>query len=202
MRKFRIFAYFCFDKRIWHIFSFRNHSGMKTDKKLLLLFLLFSLPGIALRVEAQQVGDEFKKKLKKSIKPLESIPIPSFSPKNVTVPIELQHKDKLVVSPTTKLPTIYDHFNEMTNDTIRWLENFNPEFIVTNSKGTDYTDGKVHSIPDARSIMQNAQYTGVGGAGIVFGDLDLDPVRVYKAYKARKRKEKVDKIKRAYNQID
>jgi len=59
----------------------------------------------------------------------------------------------------------------------------------------------VNAVPDATSISQNANYTGIKGVGLVKpSNIDLDSVRSYRSYKAKKRKEEVDKIKRAYGQ--
>lgn len=195
---------------------------MKTDKKLLLLFLLFSLPGIALRVEAQQVGDEFKKQLKQSLKSPEIII--RNTPKYSSLEIEQNPTEKLQVSPTTQLPSIYNHLKGGYSDMI---QRFKLDFTVTNKDLTsqlarttiDYSDGKVHAIPDARSIMQMTNYTRNDfGLGFYadedspewlkklrnkftpqYRNIDLDPIRTIQAIKARKRKEAVDKILKAYN---
>lgn len=194
---------------------------MKTDNKLLFLFLLFSLQGIALQVEAQQIGDEFKKQLKQSLKSPEIIirNTPKYSP----LEIEQNPTEKLQVSPTTQLPSIYNHLKGEYSDMV---QRFKPDFTVTGKDLTshlarsaiDYSDGKVHAIPDARSITQMTNYTRNDfGLGFYadedspewmkklrniltpqYRNIDLDPVRTIQAIKARKRKEAVDKILKAY----
>ena len=97
---------------------------------------------------------------------------------------------------------------------------------VTNSKiglvdkGFDYSTGKLKLVPDARSIYQWTNYTGMGGGivetvnGIINSNkkksdsnyrnkgFDIDPVRAYQARKQAIRQEKIDKIKRIYGQDD
>ena len=110
--------------------------------------------------------------------------------------------EALKVSPTTKLPTIYDYLDKFKSDTLIIMETYKLNFERTNDRyatSVDFSNGKVNAVTDATSISQNANYTGVKGVGFVKpSNIDLDPVRSYRSYKAKKRKEKVDKIKRAY----
>ncbi|MDK2969355.1 MAG: hypothetical protein PWQ65_458, partial [Bacteroidota bacterium] len=142
-----------------------------------------------------------------------------------------QSSEVLKVSPTTKLPPRYD--NVISNWPVT------PEEIVKTEKdiaekaripgssqpdraAIDYSDGKIHPFPDARSISQFTQHTRNDyDLGIYadedspewmrtlrnfitprYRDIDLDPVRNIQRYKARKHKEQVDKIKRTCGDVN
>lgn len=176
-------------------------------------------------LQAQHTNDDFKRNLRKSLRPPEKVDI---KPELKYQPYQIKQSDSevLKVSPTTKLPTQFDRVE--LEEPIPPVEKLQIDLTVTNVDNTsqpgraaiDYSDGKVHAIPDVRSISQSIQYVRSDyGLGIYaddsyadwikklrkkttpkYRDLDLDPVRYFQRLKAAKRKEKVDKIKKVYNQ--
>ena len=177
----------------------------------------------ASKLNAQELNDEMKKKLRQSLIVPEQKP-PQHPLQQPIRILPQQNQEVLKVSPTTKLPTKYDRI-QILHPPEKYEIHLN--LNVTNS-GTrqldrakiDYSNGKFNAVPDARSITQWVQYTrGDHGLGIYAGegsadwvykvrklttppysDFDADPVRAIQNYKARKRKEKVDRIKKAYGQ--
>lgn len=203
---------------------------MKNHRATYSIILIVTLAAVAQQVRAQQTGDDFKRQLKKSLGSSSALEMkPEFKYQN---PQQTQqyNSDVLKVSPTTKLPTKYDRV--VTNEPV------SPEEIAKLEKDIEeqafevkdpsqparaainYSDGKVHEVPDARSKLQWAQHTRNDyDLGIYtdesspewlvklrntitpkYRNIDLDPVRTIQNMKARKRKEKVDKIKQAYGQ--
>lgn len=176
-------------------------------------------------LQAQYTSDDFKRNLRKSLQTPEKLDIKSEL-KYQPYRIKQSDSEVLKVSPNTKLPTQFDRVE--LNDPVPPIEKLHIDFTVTNVDQTtqvgrstiDYSDGKVHAIPDARSISQSVQYVRNDyGLGIYaddsyadwivelrnkttpkYRDIDLDPVRYFQRLKAAKRKEKVDKIKKVYNQ--
>lgn len=176
-------------------------------------------------LQAQHTNDDFKRNLRKSLQPPEKLEIKSEL-KYQPYKIEQNNSEVLKVSPTTKLPTQFDRVE--LEEPIPPIEKLQIDLTVTNVDNTsqpgraaiDYSDGKVHAIPDSRSISQSVQNVRNDyGLGIYaddsyadwikklrnkttpkYRDLDLDPVRYFQRLKAAKRKEKVDKIKKVYNQ--
>lgn len=118
--------------------------------------------------KAQDMNDEFKKKLRQSLlSPEMQQSHQMYQPGQRNFQ---QSPDILTVSPTTRLPTRLDRFiniDKLKNKEI----NINP--LVTNAE-------------TYKTIPANS------------GGHDFDPVRAIQSYKARKRKEKVDKIVKAY----
>lgn len=193
-------------------------------RKFLWIFCIVFAGSIP-HVHGQNLNDEYKLKLKKSLK-VPDIKIHG-TPKYSLLEIQQNNSEKIEVSPTTELPTPYKHFKGKYTDMI---EDFKPDFSVTNvdkksmlaRSKIDYSDGKLHLIPDSRSIYQSAQYTRNDyGVGIYadedspewliklrnkvtpqYKNIELDPVRYFEGIKARKRKEQIDKILRAYNVYD
>ncbi len=192
--------------------------------RYLLIFCIIFAGSIS-HVQGQSINDEYKLKLKQSLK-VPDIKIHG-SPKYNPLEIKQNNSEKIEVSPTTELPNLYQHFKGKYTDMI---EDFKPDFSVTNAdkksmlarSHIDYTDGKLHLIPDSRSIYQSAQYTRNDyGVGIYadenspewliklrnkvtpqYRNIDLDPIRFFEGIKAQQRKEQLDKILRAYNVYD
>ena len=173
---------------------------MDTQNSISVLLLIVILAITTKQSYAQQTNDEFKLKLKQSLKTDDINLKPEL--KYQQIEIEKSHKEVLKVSPTTKLPTKFDRIQvlyppdkyEINLD----LSGINlKKNLATNQ--IDYSTGKYNAVPDARSISQWTQYSGQGaGASVNVGD--LDPVRAVNRYKARKRKVKVDRIKKVYGQ--
>lgn len=192
--------------------------------------LIVVLLAITQQVDAQKTDELFKNRLKESIKNSGLDPAPKLQYKN---PQQSQNQNSgvLKVSPTTKLPSRYD--NVISNWPVT------PEEIVKTEKeiaekaripgssqpdraAIDYSDGKIHPVPDARSISQFTQHTRNDyDLGLYtdddspewmrslrnfitprYRDIDLDPVRNIQRYKAKKHKEQVDKIKQAYEDVN
>jgi hypothetical protein len=180
--------------------------------------------------DAQQTNEDFKYRLKESIKNSGLNSGPKLQYQN---PQQSQNQNSgvLKVSPTTKLPTRYD--NVISNWPVT------PEEIAKTEKeiaekaripgssqpdraAINYSDGKIHPVPDARSISQFTQHTRDDyDLGLYADDdspewmrslrnyitpryrnIDLDPVRNIQRYKAKKHKEQVDKIKQAYEDVN
>lgn len=162
------------------------------------LFLMTILIFASENVCAQQTNDEFKLKLKQSLKTKDI----DLKPELKYQPFDVKQDDGevLKVSLTTKLPTKFDRIQLLHPDYPEIHLDLNVTNLEKNlaTDKTDYSNGKLVPVPDARSISQFTQYTGQGAGGLVTGD--FDPVRAIQNYKAKKRKEKVDKIKKAYGQ--
>ena len=134
---------------------------------------IFLLSGIFLSIasttKAQDMNDEFKKKLRQSLLKPDMKHSQQMHQSNQT---KLQQNDEVLrVSPTTRLPTRLDRF---INISPLELKKININLGVTNAKTTH------KAIP--------AQTCGS----------DFDPVRAIQRHKARKRQEKVDKIIKVY----
>jgi hypothetical protein len=177
---------------------------------------------------AQQTNDDFKLQLKKSLNMKGAKPELMPMPKNQQLQIKpnKQNDEVLEVSPTTKLPSKYDRIQ--TLNPVSPEERVKIEMSYTNKdynsqlarSSIDYSDGKVHAVPDARDIHQFTQNTRNDyGLGVyadedspefmrkirnkvtpVYRDIDLDPIRTIQRIKARNRQKKVDEILKAYNQ--
>ncbi len=170
---------------------------------------------------AQEFNDELKKKLRQSLDVPDRQPPHRHQAINIT---PKENQEVLKVSPTTKLPTKFDRIELL--EPIPPEQRVHIELEVTNidtksqlaRSAINYSNGRVHAIPDARSISQSAQYTrndyGVGFYADEdspdwlrklrnkhtpqYRDIDLDPVRYFQRLKAKKRKEQVDRIKKVY----
>lgn len=148
---------------------------------------------------AQQTGDDFKMKLRQSLK--SNLPGGSLKPDLKFQPqqIEQYEKDVLKVGPTTKLPTKYDGLLNLPLP-----PEPNIEMNVTNRNSGPVTDKIDYStkklLPDAvPSSLQSKIHRPIGpNVSIEVGD--FDPVRAIQAYKRAKRQEKINKIKKAYGQ--
>jgi len=192
------------------------------------LFMLITLCSVTGNVYSQHTNNEFKLQLKKSlngtnIKP-ELRQLPKSQPLQVRPLIE--ESEVLKVSPTTKLPSRYDNIQTLNPVSPEEIVNMNLRYTNKDYKSQlarssiDYSDGKVHAIPDARSITQSAQYTRNDyGLGVyadedspefmrkirnkvtpIYRDIDLDPIRTIQRIKSRNRQKKVDVILKAYDQ--
>lgn len=176
-------------------------------------------------LHAQHTNDDFKRNLRKSLQAPEA---PNIKSELKYQPFQVQQNNTeiLEVSPTTKLPTRYDKVE--LHELIPPIEKLQIDLNVTNvdnrsqlgRSAIDYSDGKVHAIPDARSISQSVQHTrndyGLGfyaddssaewliklrnRTSRVHRDIDLDPVRFFQRKKAEKHRKQVEKIKKVYNQ--
>lgn len=119
--------------------------------------------------KAQELNDEFKKKLRQSLLESEMKHSQQMHQPNQT---KFQQTDEVLrVSPTTKLPTRLDRFLDVSQ---LKLKDINIDLGVTNAK--------------IRYKIIPAQTKGS----------DFDPVRAIQRHKARKRQNKVDKIIKAY----
>ena len=192
---------------------------------LLMTITLFS----SQEATAQQTGDDFKNRLRQSLITNE-LGLPSelkYNPHK----IDQYEGDVLKVGPMTKLPTRFDRIRMLNpvssiSDSSTAQLPIKIRMNVTNSKiglvekPFDYSVGKLKLVPDARSIYQWTNYTGMGGGivetvnGIINSNkkknnpnyrnkgFDIDPVRAFQARKQAIRQEKIDKIKRIYGQDD
>ncbi len=178
--------------------------------------------GLASEAEAQEFNEEMKRKLR------ESLTAPELNPPSQKIqPIQIRPQrnnpdEVLKVSPTTKLPTRFDRIEILhplpeTGLSIN-MKVTNLDISQSGRSKIDYSTGKVHAIPDSRSISQWAQNTRNDyGLGLYVPDeapdwmkkirkftnsnyqgFDADPVRAIQRHKARKRQEKVNKIIKAY----
>lgn len=195
-----------------------------------MLFFLCIAGSAVSKIWAQEFNDEMKKKLRQSLIVPEQKPL-QYQPSPIKIRPQ-QNQEVLKVSPTTKLPTVYDR--AVTNQVVKPEEISRVEKEIGEiAKRVDdasqparaainYSDGKVHPIPDGASRLQWAQhtrndydlgiYTDESSAEWLvrlrnritprYRNIDLDPVRTIQNIKARKRKEKVNKIKKAYGQSD
>lgn len=164
-----------------------------------------------------------KKKLRESLIMPEQKPLHHEPQKSIQLRPN-QNKEVLKVSPTTKLPTKFDRIQVLYEYKDYKVE-LNLSYTNTSNNQLergkiDYSDGKYHPVPDARSIVQWTQYArGDYGLGVYVGDdaadwlkkvrkyttpsyggFDIDPVRAIQRHKARKRQEKVNRILKAYEQ--
>lgn len=169
---------------------------------------------------AQETSDAFKLKLRESLLP------PNEKTELKHYPIKIKqwqnNKKPLTVSPDTKLPTKFDRIK--IYELLLPEEKINISLNVTNRNmsqnersGIDYSAGKVHPIPDARSITQFCQYTTGDLLGVYadsnspqwlkslrnhsnprYQDRDLDPIRMIERRKAAKRKQKWNMIFKHY----
>ena len=188
-------------------------------------FVFVLLPFFALNLHAQYTGDDFKRSLKNSIHAADNQSVESEL-KYQLFQVRQNSNDVLQVSPTTKLPSKFDKIE--LNEPILPIDRIHLDLNVTNinsesqleRSSIDYSDGKVHEIPDARSVSQSVQHTrndyGLGvyadkdspewlmklrnKTSCVYRDIDLDPIRFFRRLRAQKHKIQVDKIKKVYNQ--
>ncbi len=187
--------------------------------QIYILFLMMTFFG-ALSLMAQETSDAFKLELRESLLP----PIEKSELKLHPLRIkQWQNSDKpLTVSPNTKLPTKFDRI--IIHDPALWKEKVKINLNVTNRdisqngrSKIDYSNGKVHAIPDARSITQFCQHTTGDPLGVYadsdsppwlkflrnhsnpqYQDIDLDPIRTLERHRAKKRKQKWEKIFKHY----
>jgi hypothetical protein len=154
---------------------------------ILISALFISIASIS---KAQEMNDEFKKKLRQSLLSPEmnhSQQIYQSAQKNFQ-----QSSDILTVSPTTKLPTRLDRFRivpKLEDKLIRINLN------VTNSTPINMRpNGSVSFEFDGRRMNARSN----AGEMVKPSGIDLDPVRAFQGYNAAKRQEKVNKIIKAY----
>ena len=134
---------------------------------------IFLLSGIfmsmASTTKAQDMNDEFKKKLRQSLLKPDMKHSQQMHQSNQT---KLQQNDEVLrVSPTTRLPTRLDRFINISE---LELKEINIDLRVTNAK-------TIHKIIPAQTKGS-----------------DFDPVRAIQRHKARKRQKKVDEIIKVY----
>ena len=139
---------------------------------------------------AQDMNDEFKKKLRQSLLSPEmnhSQHIYQPSQRNFQ-----QSPDILTVSPTTKLPTRLDRF--------RIVPKLEDKLIRINLNVTNSTPINMRPSGSVRFEFDGERMNARSNAGemVTPSGLDLDPVRAFQGYKAAKRQEKVNKIIKAY----
>ena len=134
---------------------------------------IFLLSGIFLSIasttKAQDMNDEFKKKLRQSlVKPNMKQSRQMHQPNQTRF---RQSDEVLRVSPTTKLPTRIDRFINISQLEVKEID---IDLRVTNAK-------TIHKIIPAQTKGS-----------------DFDPVRAIQRHKARKRQKKVDRILKVY----
>lgn len=155
-------------------------------------------------LNAQEFNDEMKRNLRQSLLVPEQKRQQQLRPSLEIAP--RYDKERLKISPTTKLPTKFDRIQLLhppekykiyINPTVT-----NPGRYQSDKAAIDCSTGKYHAVPDAGSISQWIQYTGGNYAtGSSSGKgFDADPIRAVQNRKARKRKEAVRKIKKIYGQ--
>lgn len=143
--------------------------NMKTPRITYILCLFILFVSIASYAKAQDMKDEFKKQLRKSLLNSE---MKHSKQRYQPYTFEAQrNQEVLKVSPTTKLPTRLDRFINIEKLKDQEI-NINP--LVTNSKTYKTIPAKTNGF-------------------------DFDPVRAIQNHKARKRKKKVDRIVKAYS---
>ena len=169
---------------------------MQQHQKYGFAFMLIFISATA-ALQAQQTGDDFKKKLRESLKIDDGKVNTQLKYKPQT--IEQYDSDVLKISPTTKLPTKYDKLLSLPLPLKP-----NIEMNVTNRETgpladkIDYSTKKL--LPDAVPSSLHSKIIRPIGPSVTIGDLDLDPVRAIQAYKRQKRQKKIDKIKQAYDE--
>ena len=134
------------------------------------IFLLSSIfLSMASITKAQDMNDEFKKKLRQSlVKPNMKQSQQMHQPNQTKF---RQSDEVLRVSPTTKLPTRLNRFIDISQLEVKEID---IDLRVTNAK-------TIHKIIPAQTKGS-----------------DFDPVRAIQRHKARKRQDKVDKILKVY----
>lgn len=134
------------------------------------IFLLSSIfLSMASITKAQDMNDEFKKKLRQSlVKPNMKQSQQMHQPNQTKF---RQNDEVLKVSPTTKLPTRLNRFIDISQLEVKEID---IDLRVTNAK-------TIHKIIPAQTKGS-----------------DFDPVRAIQRHKARKRQDKVDKILKVY----
>ena len=134
------------------------------------IFLLSSIfLSMASITKAQDMNDEFKKKLRQSlVKPNMKQSQQMHQPNQTKF---RQNDEVLKVSPTTKLPTRLNRFIYISQLEVKEID---IDLRVTNAK-------TIHKIIPAQTKGS-----------------DFDPVRAIQRHKARKRQDKVDKILKVY----
>lgn len=173
-------------------------------------------------VSAQRTNDEFKLKLKQSLKSGDLNLKSELKPQSIG--IQQYEKEVLKVSPTTQLPTKFDRIEVL--HPIPPEQEIHINMTVTNvdtksqpaRSAFNYDRGAYIPIPDPTSISQFCQHTRNDyGLGFYadkdspewlrrlrnrttpqYRNIDLDPVRAIQRMKAKKRAEKVKVIKKAY----
>ena len=140
--------------------------------------------------KAQEMRDEFKKKLRESLLHPD---IQHSQQKHQPGQIDFhQNQEVLRVSPTTKLPTRFDRFriiNKLEQKQIKIDLNVTNSLPInvrpSGSVKYEFDGGKMQIRSNAGEVVNPSGQ-------------DFDPVRGFQRYNAKKRKEKVDKIVRAY----
>ena len=165
---------------------------MNVNKQRVTYIFIISALSISISTitKAQDMKDEFKKKLKQSLLGPEmnhSQQIYQPAQRNFQ-----QSSDILTVSPTTKLPTRLDRFRivpKLEDKLIRINLN------VTNSTPINMRpNGSVSFEFDGRRMNARSN----AGEMVKPSGMDLDPVRAFQGYNAAKRQEKVNKIIKVY----
>ena len=167
-------------------FSMNIHQHRITNI-VILSALFISMASIT---KAQDMNDEFKKKLRQSLLSPEMQPS-----QQMHYPGQRefeQRQEVLTVSPTTKLPTRLDRFRIVPRLEDRLVRiNLN----VTNSTPINMRPrGSVKFEFDGRRMNARSN----AGEMVRPSGMGLDPVRAFQGYNAAKRQEKVNKIIKAY----
>lgn len=140
--------------------------------------------------KAQDMNDEFKKKLRQS---LISPQMESSQQTHYPGQREFeQRQEVLTVSPTTKLPTRLDRF--------RIIPGLEDKLIHINLNVTNSTPINMRSRGSVKFEFDGRRMNARSNAGemVTPSGMDLDPIRAFKGYKAAKRQEKVNKIVKVY----
>ncbi|WP_294080925.1 hypothetical protein [Proteiniphilum sp. UBA5384] len=159
---------------------------MKRTSCLIPLCIVFGV--IALKLNAQDLNDEMKKRLRQSLIPPENL---SVNPQFQYTPQILPNQDNevLKVSPTTKLPTKLDRIRILNppekykiyiNTTVTNAPPINQ--LPAGSVRYEYVGKHLEAIPTGGQLVKPSGH-------------DFDPIR----NRNRKKQEKTDRLVKAYN---
>lgn len=153
----------------------------------ILSLLLISTASIT---KAQDMNDEFKKKLRQSL-----ISPQMQHSQQMHYPGQRefeQRQDVLTVSPTTKLPTRLDRF--------RIVPKLEDKLVRINMNVTNSTPINMRPRGSMKFEFDGRRMNARSNAGemVTPSGKDFDPVRAFQGYNAAKRQEKVNKIIKAY----
>lgn len=161
-----------------------------------IFFMTSILVIVAENACAQQINDEFKRHLKQSLITNDPNPKSEFKHQPIVQPQD--EKDKLKVSPTTRLPTRLDKIQLL--EPVSPEERVNIHLIVTNRKDSMVLGKRYYSI---KGVPESVRYMGGDGGASVGVSVtvgDFDPIRTIQRRKQRERQKKIDKIKQVYGQ--
>ena len=153
----------------------------------ILSLLLISTASIT---KAQDMNDEFKKKLRQSL-----ISPQMQHSQQMDYPGQRefeQRQEVLTVSPTTKLPTRLDRF--------RIVPKLEDKLVRINMNVTNSTPINMRPRGSMKFEFDGRRMNARSNAGemVTPSGKDFDPVRAFQGYNAAKRQEKVNKIIKAY----